>query len=91
MERPGLERDVVDTSVYERTVRRFAEAGIVMPTFAQLADPDTVDPAALAGLADVDPDAADPANLFRVHWYNGGGSPRTRVPLPGPRRAARAR
>ncbi len=81
MERPGLERDVVDAGVYERTVRRFAEAGIVMPTFAQLADPDAVDPGALAGLADVDPDAADPANLFRVHWYNGADR-RTRVSLP---------
>lgn len=41
MQRPGLERDVVDPGVYERTVRRFAEAGIVMPTFAQLADIET--------------------------------------------------
>ena len=39
MQRPGLERDVVDPGVYERTVRRFAEAGIVMPTFAQLPMP----------------------------------------------------
>jgi hypothetical protein len=65
MQRPGLERDVVDPGVYERTVRRFAEAGIVMPTFAELADPETVDPAAVAALAGIDPDAADPANLLR--------------------------
>jgi len=81
MERPGLERDVVDPTVYERTVRRFAEAGIVMPTLAQLADPDAVDPAAFASLAAADPDAADPANLLRVHWYNGPDR-RTRAPLP---------
>ncbi len=49
MQRPGLERDVVDAGVYERTVRRFPEAGIVMPTFAQLADPATVDPAPIDG------------------------------------------
>jgi cysteine synthase len=71
MQRPGLERDIVDRAVYERTVRRFSEAGIVMPTFAQLAYPGTVDPGALTALAGVDPDAADPANLLRVHWYNG--------------------
>ncbi|OGO58276.1 MAG: pyridoxal-5'-phosphate-dependent protein subunit beta [Chloroflexi bacterium RBG_16_69_14] len=81
MQRPGLERDVVDQGVYDRTVRRFSEAGIVMPTFAQLADPATIDPAAAAALASVDPDAADPANLQRVHWYNGPDR-RTRVPLP---------
>jgi cysteine synthase len=81
MHRSGLERDVVDQPVYARTVRRFTEAGIVLPTFAQLADPERVDPAAIAGLAGVDPDAADPANLFRVHWYNGRDR-RTRTPLP---------
>ena len=39
MRRLGLEREVVDQDVYESSVRRFREAGIVMPTFAQLADP----------------------------------------------------
>ena len=81
MARLGLEREVVDRGVYGHTVRRFAEAGIVMPTFAQLADPETVPPAAVAAMARVDPDAADPANLFRVHWYNGADR-RGRVPLP---------
>jgi cysteine synthase len=81
MVRPGLALDVVDAGVYERTVRRFAEAGIVMPTFAQLADPETVDPSVVAGLERVDPDAADPANLMRVHWYNGADR-RTRVRVP---------
>ena len=41
MRRLGLEREVVDRQVYRRTVERFREAGIVMPTFAQLADPTT--------------------------------------------------
>jgi cysteine synthase A len=81
MQRPGLERDVVDPGVYQRTIHRFAQAGIVMPTFAELADPDTVDPATAAGLAGIDPDAADPANLRRVHWHNGPDR-RTRVPVP---------
>ncbi len=81
MQRPGLERDVVDPGVYERTVRRFSEAGIVMPTFAQLANPGTVDPAGASSLASVDPDAADPANLMRVHWYNAADR-RTRRQLP---------
>ena len=39
MRRLGLEREVVDQAVYASSVQRFREAGIVMPTFAQLADP----------------------------------------------------
>jgi cysteine synthase A len=71
MARLGLERTVVDGAVYGRTVQRFREAGVVLPTLSQLRDPSTI-PAAIAGkLAAVDPDSAHPLNLFRVHWYNG--------------------
>lgn len=66
----GLEKDIVDEGILTRTAQRFAEAKIVLPTFAQLANPAEMPEAALAGLSDVDPDAADPRNLFRVHWYN---------------------
>jgi cysteine synthase len=68
--RLGLEREIVDRTVYERTVARFREAGIVLPTFAELADPTTIPASTRQALASVDPDAAHPANLFRVHWYN---------------------
>jgi cysteine synthase len=70
MARLGLEREIVDRAVYERTVARFREARIVLPTFAELADPPTIPAATRDALASVDPDAAHPANLFRVHWYN---------------------
>jgi len=66
----GLERDVVDPEVYRRTVRRFREAGILLPTFAQLAAPDSIPAAIKHSLAAVKADEADPRNLFRVHWYN---------------------
>jgi cysteine synthase len=68
--RLGLEREIVDRAVYERTVARFREARIVLPTFAELADPTTIPAATREALASVDPDSAHPANLFRVHWYN---------------------
>ena len=42
MARPGLEPGVVDTTVYDRAVARFREMRILMPTFAQLADPATI-------------------------------------------------
>ena len=81
MERSGVATELVDRAVYERALARFRENGIVMPTFAQLADPFSVPPALPAGLAGVDPDAPDPRNLFRVHWHNGADR-RARVPLP---------
>jgi cysteine synthase A len=72
---------IVDGAVLERTARGFGEAGITLPTFAQLAEPATI-PAPLRGrLARVDADAADPLNLFRVHWHNGADR-RTIVAVP---------
>ena len=70
MARLGLERDVIDGTVRGHSVARFREAGIVLPTFAELADPARIAPAAKAKLAGVDPDAPHPLNLFRVHWHN---------------------
>ncbi|MEK7824691.1 MAG: pyridoxal-5'-phosphate-dependent protein subunit beta [Candidatus Eisenbacteria bacterium] len=65
-----MEQDVVDREVVERTVRRFREARIVLPTFAELAEPCSIPRAVREALAGVDPDAAHPLNLFRVHWWN---------------------
>lgn len=67
----GLESHVVDDSTLARTANHFADAKVVLPTFAQLADPTTIPEDIQARLADVDPDSADPLNLFRVHWFNG--------------------
>ena len=71
MARLGLERSVVDAAVLERTAARLGQAGVVLPTIAQLKDPSTIPAAIRAGLADVDPDGAHALNLFRVHWFNG--------------------
>lgn len=38
----GLEDHIVDRGIYDRTVARFREARIVLPTFAQLADPSRI-------------------------------------------------
>ncbi|MCX4244763.1 pyridoxal-5'-phosphate-dependent protein subunit beta [Paraliomyxa miuraensis] len=70
MTTPALSTEIVDATVRRRAVQRFGEAGIVLPTFAQLADPTTIPASIQAALAHVDPDAPHPLNLFRVHWYN---------------------
>ncbi len=69
----GLEQHVVDREVYSRTVDRFREARILLPSFAELAAPAGIPPGIRYALAGVKADAADPRNLFRVHWYNDRG------------------
>ena len=73
----GLADRVVDADTLARSVARCAERNVVLPTFAQLADPSTIDPAVVAGVGVND---ADPRNLFRVHWYNSLGGGRSSVP-----------
>jgi cysteine synthase len=70
MARLGLETDIIDRDIYQRTVQRFREARVVLPTFNTLADPTTIPDATSRALANVDADAPDPLNLFRVHWFN---------------------
>ena len=66
----GLEDHIVDRGVYDRTVRRFSEAQVLLPTFAELAEPKRIPVAIRQALGSVKPDDAHPLNLFRVHWYN---------------------
>jgi cysteine synthase len=78
----GLYDEIVDTEALARTVERFRERNIVLPTFAQLADPASM-PSEVAGLLEaVGPDDADARNLWRVHWYNDADR-RDRVDVPG--------
>jgi len=67
---PGLEDDLADRAVLERTARRIREARILLPTFAELADPATIALPVRQALSAVGPDTAHPLNLFRVHWWN---------------------
>jgi cysteine synthase len=70
MARLGLDHAIADHSHYDHSVERFRGAGILLPTFAQLADPDRIPSALKEALAGIDPDAPHPLNLFRVHWFN---------------------
>ena len=50
----GLTTEVADQGIYERTVQRFQERNIALPTFAELADPSTIPAARIAPLAGLD-------------------------------------
>ena len=71
MRNEPLERELVDPGALEWTDERFREAGIALPTIAQLADPEFVPAGIREALAGVGPDDAHPLNLFRVHSHNG--------------------
>ena len=73
--------EVVDPGLVRRSARRLGEAGITLPTFAQLADPATIPADVIERLGGVGPDDPDPANLFRVHWFNAADR-RARAAIP---------
>src|SRR5215472_1765955 len=77
----GLETHVVDQGALDRTVRRFRDAAIVLPTIAELAEPAKIPQRIRRALAGVGPDEAHPLNLFRVHWHNGRDRV-SQVPVP---------
>jgi cysteine synthase A len=82
----GLADRVLDPDALARSVDRFRERGITLPTFAQLADPSTFDHSSKVG--DADPQGADARNLWRVHWHNDLTGGRVDVPqhvVLGPR------
>ena len=72
---------ITDPTAYRQAVARCRELAIVLPTFAELADPSSLDVQLLSQLIGIDPDAPDPRNLYRVHWYNGADR-RSLVPVP---------
>jgi cysteine synthase len=67
---PGLETEIVDQDAYDRNVNRLHEVGVVLPKISELADPVVSLADRMEDIGAADPDAADPRNLFRVHWHN---------------------
>jgi len=73
----GLADRVVDEASRERSIARFREQRIVLPTFAELAAPGTIAETAVGSAKRNEP---HPANLFRCHWYNDLKGQRVAVP-----------
>ena len=76
-EQLGLAGHVLDEESLQNSVQRFAEQKIVLPTFGELAEPGRIANDITKG---VDKNAADPRNLFRVHWYNNMAGDKVDVP-----------
>ncbi|MGD2120735.1 MAG: pyridoxal-phosphate dependent enzyme [Gemmatimonadota bacterium] len=65
---------IVDEEARSRAVERCRERGILIPTFAEMTNPDRIDPAVKRRLPEVDMQAVDPSNLFRITWRNDEGT-----------------
>jgi cysteine synthase A len=61
---------VGDAATRKRAVTHLRDKGVRLPTFQEMAEPSSVPRTIRAGLATVDADAAHPANLYRVNWFN---------------------
>lgn len=73
----GLADTIVDEGSLAESIRKCAANNVVLPTFAQLANPSLI-PADIA--AGADKNAPDSRNLFRVHWFNDMAGNRVNVP-----------
>jgi cysteine synthase len=66
----GLEREIVDPATYDKAVAHLKARKVRLPKITELADPSAHMADIAAATEGVDPDIADPGNLFRVHWHN---------------------
>jgi cysteine synthase len=66
----GIISTIVDRVVRDRAARWLGRAGVQLPTFAELTDPSRIPQTTRNALRSVAPDRPEPANLFRMHWYN---------------------
>jgi cysteine synthase len=65
-----LSAEIHDRNVYDSAVERLRSLKVQLPTFGELAKAAGPSGGATVDLHNVEPDAPDPANLWRVHWYN---------------------
>jgi len=60
----------MNETVIRKTAERCRERGIILPTFAQLRDPERIPAAILNKLPGLGMDDVHPLNLFRISWKN---------------------
>ena len=73
----GLADTVVDEGALAESIRKCAANNVVLPTFAQLANPSLIPTDIASG---IDKNSPDSRNLFRVHWFNDMAGNRVSVP-----------
>jgi cysteine synthase A len=61
---------IVDRKILEKSAKRFSEKGIILPTFAQLQNPELIPSGIKNKLKNIGLWDLDPLNLFRITWKN---------------------
>lgn len=62
--------DTDNKEFLEKTIARCRKQKIILPTFAQLKNPDSIPNSIKSKLTDIDMQELDPINLFRINWRN---------------------
>jgi hypothetical protein len=75
---------VVNAGQRRAAVARARERKVVLPTFSNLASPSTIPESVRTHLRNVDPNAPNAENLWRVNWYNGPDRDRWTELVSGP-------
>jgi len=60
----------MQSNIVEKTAKYFKDKGVVLPTISELRNPHSISDEIKNKVLKLDKDAMDPANLFRVHWFN---------------------
>ncbi len=68
----------INPEILKKSIKRAKEQGIVIPTFAQMKNPELISDEIKQKLKDIGLWDVNPANLFRINWHNepcekGGG------------------
>ena len=65
-----VETKIVNPEARKRAIERFREKGILLPTFAQMKNPDLIPEKIKNHLKNVGLWDLNPINLFRINWHN---------------------
>ncbi|MGZ3291899.1 MAG: pyridoxal-phosphate dependent enzyme [Xanthobacteraceae bacterium] len=76
-----IEPEIVDAGRRRAAIARLREVKVALPTWSELAHPTDIAGETSPDLAQVNPDAPEAANLWRVHWFN-DASRKSRVAVP---------
>ncbi len=60
----------MNNTIITKTSEYFKKRNIILPTISELSNPHSIDVSIMKNLKNLDKNAIDPLNLFRVHWFN---------------------
>lgn len=60
----------MNNTIITKTSEYFKKRNIILPTISELSNPHSIDISIMKNLKNLDKNAIDPLNLFRVHWFN---------------------